>query len=97
MILKLDGKGKILPLGFLLSGCLYSFRVPAQKILSVLPGTLMPTHFKLPTVYLGEAKWKFYIPQCIPLTPLYFDYSVPVLSLPSNKFKDVFGRMMRPD
>lgn len=44
-------------------------RVPAQKISSVMPGTLMPTHFKPPTVCLGEAKWKFYILQCVPLTP----------------------------
>lgn len=45
------------------------YRAPAQKISPVMPGTLMPTHFQPPTVYLGEAKWKFYILQCIPLTP----------------------------
>lgn len=55
--------------GFISQDASIPYRVPAQKISSVMPGTLMPTHFQPPTVYLGEAKWKFYIPQCIPLTP----------------------------
>lgn len=75
--------------GFFSRDASIPYRVPAQKISSVMPGTPMPTHFKLPTVSLGEAKWKFSIPQCVPLTPLSLDYFVPAPSLPSNKFKNV--------